>query len=126
MNLFHDIRLLVVHALDQMVAAHQLPQGLSYANVTVEPPRDPLHGDMATNAAMVLAKPSGQSPRAIAEALAPLLRADPRIIGADVAGPGVFYPSPFPNGLAGGGGGGGGKGAAPWRRGFGEKQVGKC
>ena len=82
MNLFHDIRLLVVHALDQMVAADQLPQGLSYANVTVEPPRDPLHGDMATNAAMVLAKPSGQSPRAIAEALAPLLRADPRIIGA--------------------------------------------
>ena len=75
MNLFHDIRLLVVHALDQMVAADQLPQGLSYANVTVEPPRDPLHGDMATNAAMVLAKPSGQSPRAIAEALAPLLRA---------------------------------------------------
>ncbi len=90
MNLFHDIRLLVVHALDQMVAAHQLPQGLSYANVTVEPPRDPLHGDMATNAAMVLAKSSGQSPRAIAEALAPLLRADPRIIGADVAGPGFL------------------------------------
>ena len=54
MNLFHDIRLLVVHALDQMVAADLLPQGLSYANVTVEPPRDPLHGDMATNAAMVL------------------------------------------------------------------------
>ena len=90
MNLFHDIRLLVVHALDQMVAADQLPQGLSYANVTVEPPRDPLHGDMATNAAMVLAKPSGQSPRAIAEALAPLLRADPRITGADVAGPGFL------------------------------------
>ena len=90
MNLFHDIRLLVVHALDQMVAADQLPQGLSYANVTVEPPRDPLHGDMATNAAMVLAKPSGQSPRAIAEALAPLLRADPRIAGADVAGPGFL------------------------------------
>jgi hypothetical protein len=64
-----------------------LPEGLD-GNVTVEPPRDAAHGDMATNAAMVLAKPAGLKPRDIAEALAPRLAADPRIASAEVAGPG--------------------------------------
>jgi len=58
--------------------------------VAVEPPRDPAHGDMATNAAMVLAKPAGQPPRAIADALALRLAADPRILRAEVAGPGFL------------------------------------
>ena len=56
----------------------------------MEPPRDAAHGDMATNAAMVLAKPAGLQPRVIAEALAARLLADPRIIAADVAGPGFL------------------------------------
>ena len=56
----------------------------------VEPPRDAAHGDMATNAAMVLAKPAGMNPRAIAEALAAKLAADPMIASADVAGPGFL------------------------------------
>ncbi|MFZ1345400.1 MAG: arginine--tRNA ligase, partial [Tabrizicola sp.] len=56
----------------------------------VEPPRDQGHGEMATNAAMVLAKPSGMAPRAIADALAARLMADPRVAGADVAGPGFL------------------------------------
>ncbi|MBD3787612.1 MAG: arginine--tRNA ligase [Sphingomonadales bacterium] len=55
-----------------------------------EPPRDAAHGDMATNAAMVLAKPAGANPRAIAEALAAKLGADPRITAAEVAGPGFL------------------------------------
>ncbi len=58
MNLFTDIRSLVLEALSAMQAAGDLPDGLDFANVTVEPPRDPAHGDMATNAAMVLAKPA--------------------------------------------------------------------
>ena len=58
--------------------------------VAVEPPRDAAHGDMATNAAMVLAKPAGMNPRAIAEALAAKLAADPMIASADVAGPGFL------------------------------------
>ncbi len=45
--------------LDEMVAAGELPAGLDRKAVTVEPPRDPSHGDLATNAAMVLAKPAG-------------------------------------------------------------------
>ncbi|TNF18592.1 MAG: arginine--tRNA ligase [Rhodobacteraceae bacterium] len=90
MNLFSDLRGTVIAALEQMQSEGALPEGLDFANVAVEPPRDPLHGDMATNAAMVLAKPAGKKPREIAEALAEILRADDRISLADVAGPGFL------------------------------------
>lgn len=90
MNLFSDIRALVIDSLNAMVAEGALPGGLDFANVTVEPPRDPLHGDMATNAAMVLAKPAGAKPRDIAEALATKLSDDPRVSSAEVAGPGFL------------------------------------
>ena len=90
MNLFSDIRALVIDSLTAMVADAVLPEGLDFANVTVEPPRDPLHGDMATNAAMVLAKPAGQKPRDIADNLAGRLAADPRVSSAEVAGPGFL------------------------------------
>ena len=90
MNLFTDLRGRVLDALEQMTQTGELPEGLDFANVTVEPPRDPAHGDMATNAAMVLAKPAGLKPREIAEALAARLAADPRIEAAEVAGPGFL------------------------------------
>ena len=90
MNLFSEIRALVLAALEKMAADGDLPAGLSFDAVAVEPPRDPLHGDMATNAAMVLAKPSGRKPREIADVLAAALRQDPRITAADVAGPGFL------------------------------------
>ena len=90
MNLFSDIHTRVIEALDVLVRAGDLPEGLDFANVTVEPPRDPLHGDMATNAAMVLAKPSGQKPRDIALKLAEQLMSDGRITAAGVAGPGFL------------------------------------
>ncbi|SEO05078.1 arginyl-tRNA synthetase [Paracoccus alcaliphilus] len=89
MNLFTDLRGRVLDALDQMTQAGELPAGLDFANVTVEPPRDPAHGDMATNAAMVLAKPAGMKPRDIAEKLAARLT-DDRITSAEVAGPGFL------------------------------------
>ncbi|WP_041527146.1 arginine--tRNA ligase [Paracoccus aminophilus] len=90
MNLFSEIRALVLEALNKMVARGDLPEGLDMAAVAVEPPRDPAHGDMATNAAMVLAKPAAKKPRDIAEALAALLAEDPRITSAEVAGPGFL------------------------------------
>ena len=90
MNLFADIRALVLSDLAAMVEAGDLPAGLSFDNVTVEPPRDAAHGDMATNAAMVLAKPAKMNPRVIADALAAKLLADPRVALADVAGPGFL------------------------------------
>ena len=90
MNLFADIRTVVINSLDALVADGTLPIGLSFDNVAVEPPRDAAHGDMATNAAMVLAKPAKMNPRAIADALASKLTDDPRITSAEVAGPGFL------------------------------------
>ena len=90
MNLFTDIRTLVLDSLAAMQRAGDLPSGLDFAAVAVEPPRDPAHGDMATNAAMVLAKPAGLAPRVIADALAVRLMADPRVVLAEVAGPGFL------------------------------------
>ena len=90
MNLFSDIRDTVLDVLATLVAEGRLPEGLEMRNVAVEPPRDPAHGDMATNAAMVLAKAAGMKPRDIAEALAEKLVDDPRIDIADVAGPGFL------------------------------------
>ena len=90
MNLFTEIHGLVVEALAAMQADGALPEGLDLGNVTVEPPRDPAHGDMATNAAMVLAKPAKAKPRDIAEDLATRLRGDDRIAEAEVAGPGFL------------------------------------
>ncbi|MDO7556817.1 MAG: arginine--tRNA ligase [Loktanella sp.] len=90
MNLFADIRGLVITCLDAMVAEGALPAGLEMGAVSVEPPRDAAHGDMATNAAMVLAKPAGMNPRQIADGLAAKLLADPRIALAEVAGPGFL------------------------------------
>ena len=90
MNLFADIRSLVLTSLTDLTQEGVLPEGLSFDNVAVEPPRDASHGDMATNAAMVLAKPAKSNPRAIAQALADKLSADPRIDSVDVAGPGFI------------------------------------
>ena len=60
------------------------------SRIVVEPPRDPSHGDMATNAAMVLAKDAGRKPRELAEAIAEQLRAEPDVAKVDVAGPGFI------------------------------------
>ena len=90
MNLFADIRVAVTSAVAALQAQGSLPAGLELAAITVEPPRDPSHGDMATNAAMVLAKPAGMAPRQVADAIASELVKDPRITGVDVAGPGFL------------------------------------
>ncbi|WP_136682682.1 arginine--tRNA ligase [Falsirhodobacter xinxiangensis] len=90
MNLFSELRTLVTEAIAAMQAAGELPEGLDLTAVAVEPPRDAAHGDMATNAAMVLAKPAGKQPRQIAEGLAARLSADPRITAVEVAGPGFL------------------------------------
>ncbi len=90
MNLFSLFEARVAEALAALAAAGTLPEGLDLARVVVEPPRDPSHGDLATNAALVLAKEARTNPRALAEALAEALRADPRVSEASVAGPGFL------------------------------------
>lgn len=77
-------------ALDALVARGDLPAGLDRGAISVEPPRDPAHGDIATNAAMVLAKPAGTNPRALAELLVAELGALDEVIEASVAGPGFI------------------------------------
>lgn len=76
--------------LDSLVTAGDLPSGLERRAVTVEPPRDPSHGDLATNAAMVLAKPAGTNPRALAEKIAAGLGAIDEVASAEIAGPGFI------------------------------------
>ncbi len=70
--------------------AAPLAPGADLARVIVEPPKDPTHGDMATNAAMVLAKDAGKKPRELADAIAAALRADDMVAKVDVAGPGFI------------------------------------
>ncbi|MBW6523314.1 arginine--tRNA ligase [Sphingomonas sp. RHCKR47] len=90
MTLYARFAAHVGDALDALVAAGDLPADLDRRNVTVEPPRDATHGDLATNAAMVLAKPARTNPRQLAEKIAAQLAALPSVVAADVAGPGFI------------------------------------
>ncbi|MFN4039104.1 MAG: arginine--tRNA ligase [Erythrobacter sp.] len=81
---------LIETVLTELVAEGVLPQGTSFGNVTLEPPRDPSHGDLATNAAMVLAKGASMNPRALAEAITGKLSEHPRTASAEIAGPGFI------------------------------------
>jgi len=89
-HLFADILARVRAAVTALAAEGALPADLDLSRVVVEPPRDPAHGDMATNAAMVLAKEAGRKPRDLAEAIAGKLRADALISEVDIAGPGFI------------------------------------
>jgi arginyl-tRNA synthetase len=76
--------------LDALETEGALPAGLNRANIAVEPPRDATHGDLATNAAMVLAKPARTNPRALAALIAPKLEAIAGVTGVEIAGPGFL------------------------------------
>jgi len=90
LSLYAQYAALLDGVLDDLVADGALPAELDRRNVTVEPPRDPAHGDLATNAAMVLAKAAGTNPRALAEAIKPKLEALPPVTSVEVAGPGFI------------------------------------
>ncbi len=86
-NIFGDFRRLVIAALDRLVSEGALPAGLDFSRVAVEPPRDPAHGDLATNAAMVLAGAVKQNPMALAERIAAAL-AEQELVAGDYRGRG--------------------------------------
>ncbi|WP_421839288.1 arginine--tRNA ligase [Novosphingobium sp.] len=88
--LFADFAGVIDRALDALVAAGTLPEGLARSGVTCEPPREASHGDISTNAAMVLAKPAGTNPRALAALLVEELTREPRVASAEIAGPGFI------------------------------------
>jgi arginyl-tRNA synthetase len=85
LHLFADVLTRV-----RAVCTAQLGSGADLSRVVVEPPKDPSHGDMATNAAMVLAREARTKPRELAEKIAAGLRADNLIASVDVAGPGFI------------------------------------
>jgi arginyl-tRNA synthetase len=90
LSLYAQYSALLDGVLDDLVAEGVLPAGLERKNVTVEPPRDAAHGDLATNAAMVLAKPAGTNPRSLAELIKAKLESLPPVTSAEIAGPGFI------------------------------------
>ena len=90
MNIFKELLALVKGEIEHLSEAGELPGGLDVTGVLVEPPRDPQHGDMATNAAMVLAKRASKAPREIAALLAGRLAGCDGVAAVDVAGPGFI------------------------------------
>jgi arginyl-tRNA synthetase len=89
-NIFDDVLDRVRAVTARLAATGVLPAGIDTSRVVVEPPRDATHGDMATNAAMVLAKDAGKKPRDLAQAIADALAADDLVAKVDVAGPGFI------------------------------------
>src|SRR5215467_3264325 len=89
-NIFAVVLDKVRAANNALIADGVLPAGIDQSRIVVEPPRDAAHGDMATNAAMVLAKDAGKKPRELAEAIAAKLRTDDLVDKVEVAGPGFI------------------------------------
>jgi len=89
-NIFATVLASVHAANDALVASGVLPAAIDQSRVLVEPPREAAHGDMATNAAMVLAKEAGTKPRELAEAIGARLKADPLFEKVEIAGPGFI------------------------------------
>jgi len=90
MNIFNIIRNDIIAAINQLVESDDLPSGLNLEAITAEPPRDASHGCVATNAAMVIAKPAKSNPRAVAEKITNLLNQNDKIEKVDIAGPGFI------------------------------------
>jgi len=90
LSLYARFSALLDGILDDLVSEGRLPADASRKAVAVEPPRDASHGDLATNAAMVLAKAAATNPRALAEAIKPKLEAIPGVTSVEIAGPGFI------------------------------------
>lgn len=90
MNIFETFSARLATVLTGLAEAGRLPAGLSLARVVVEPTKDPAHGDLAINAAMVLAKEAGMAPRALAELIVAELAKDSDVLKAEIAGPGFI------------------------------------
>jgi len=88
MNIFADFTSRIIKIVEGLDIKSKDGGLLDLSRIAVEPPRDASHGDLATNAAMVLAKPAGQNPRALAEMIVAELAKDPDVVRAEVAGPG--------------------------------------
>ena len=88
MDYFKHLRYIVLNSVESLISSGALPTGLDLESINVEPPRDPSHGDVATNAALVLAGKTGLKPREVAEFLAAALDRASELSEVSVAGPG--------------------------------------
>ena len=89
-NVYRRIRTLVLECLEGLAADGGIPKGLDCSGVTVERPRDQSHGELATNAAIAIAKSAGRRPRDLASEMAERLGSAPQIASVSVAGPGFL------------------------------------
>src|ERR1700691_5881079 len=89
-NIFGAVALRIQSATAALISAGYLRGGIDLSRISVEPPRDASHGDMATNAAMVFAKDAGKKPRELAEKYAEALRSDDLLAKVDISGPGFI------------------------------------
>lgn len=90
MNLFTHFHGQIATLINELTQAGELPEGLDASRITVEPPRDPSHGDITTNAAMLLAKPAKKNPREIAALLAAKAENLDGVVSVEIAGPGFL------------------------------------
>jgi arginyl-tRNA synthetase len=90
MNFFHTFRDQILKALETLTKKGFLPEGLDFEKITTEPPRDPTHGDLATNAAMVLANSTNKNPRELGKLIGEELETLPYVEEVSVAGPGFI------------------------------------
>ncbi len=90
MNIFNEFKYNIRIIVEELSSALTLPAGLDTSAVTVEPPRDATHGDLASNVALVLAKQAGAKPRDIADAIGERLKASPEVEAVEIAGPGFI------------------------------------
>lgn len=90
MNFFHTFQREIVKVLENLVKKGLLPPDLDFEKITTESPRDPSHGDISTNAAMILAKPTGKNPRQLGDLIANELKSLSFVKDVSVAGPGFI------------------------------------
>ena len=90
MNLFTHVREILIEVLKELTAQSVLPIDTDFSNITVEPPKDSRHGDMSTNAAMVLSKSVEVKPRELAQIISEALSPKEIIASVDIAGPGFI------------------------------------
>lgn len=90
MNIYKEIELEIKAIVEKMVAANALQEGLPLDRIEATPTKDALHGDIATNVAMVLAKPVGKKPQELAEFLLEFINKLEKVASAEVAGPGFI------------------------------------
>ena len=90
MNIFSDYKEQIIKCVSNLSLTQRDGSKIDLSKITVEPPRDPVHGQLATNIALILGKQIGQNPRELAQIISTSLKELPEVVRSDVAGPGFI------------------------------------